>query len=157
VTEEAQMSTKEKEAATDEAAPPKKSRKKLILIVLAAVFLLGGGAGGYLMLTGGSGEKEAPPPPEPGVVLPLDAVTINLADGHYLKVKLALQATVDAGEELDGSKALDVAISHFSELKMAELSTAEGRDKVKHELVEKVGEAYEGEIIDIYYTEFVMQ
>ena len=37
----------------------------------------------------------------------LDAIQINLADDHYLKVGIALQASKDAGEELDGSKALD--------------------------------------------------
>jgi flagellar FliL protein len=144
-----------KETPAGEAAP-KKSKKKLLMMVVAVVFLLGGGAGGYLMLTGG-GAEEAPPPPEPGAVLALDAVTINLADGHYLKIKLALQATVEAGEELDGSKALDVTISQFSDVKMAELSSSGGREKAKTELLEKVKEAYEGEIIDIYFTEFVMQ
>jgi flagellar protein FliL len=147
------MSNKETPAGE---ATPKKSKKKLLMMVVAVLFLIGGGAGGYLMLTGG-GAEEAPLPPEPGAVLALDAVTINLADGHYLKVKLALQASAEAGEELDGSKALDVTISQFSDVKMAELSSSGGREKAKTELLEKVKEAYEGEIIDIYFTEFVMQ
>jgi flagellar FliL protein len=42
-------------------------------------------------------------------------------------------------------------------MEMAELSSAAGRKKAKHELVEQVTEAYEGEVMDIYFTEFVMQ
>jgi len=135
---------------------PKKKSKKLLIIVLGAVIMLGGGGGAYAMM--GAGDKaEAEPKPEPGVVVALDAVTINLADGHYLKIKIALQATADVAEEPDGSKALDRTISYFSDRKIAELSSHEGREKAKEELVKEVSEAYEGEIMDIYFTEFVMQ
>jgi flagellar FliL protein len=146
------MSKNEK---TDETAAPQKSKKKLLVLVVGVLLLLGAGGAGYTMMAG-SGSDE-PVEPEPGAVVALDAVTINLADGHYLKVKLALQATADAHEEPDGSKALDAAIEHFSDMKMAELSSSEGRAKAKHDLTEKVSEAYEGEVMDIYYTEFVMQ
>jgi len=145
-----------KEGAGDDAAP--KKSKKLLVILLGLLFLLGGGgAGAYFMLGGGGEEAQAEPKPEPGVVVPLDAVTINLADGHYLKIKIALQATAEVAEEPDGSKALDRTIAYFSDRKIAELSSAEGRAKAKKELVHEVGEAYEGEIMDIYFTEFVMQ
>ena len=143
------------EKSGDEKAPAKKSKKKLITIVMVAVFALSAGAGGYLMLASGSAEEA--PAPEPGSVLALDPVTINLADGHFLKVALALQATADAGAELDGSKALDLAIDHFSDKRMTDLSVSKGRTHAKDELKHKVGEAYEGEIMDIYFTEFVMQ
>jgi flagellar FliL protein len=144
-----------KEGTGDDAAPKKKS-KKLMIIVLGAVLLLGGGGGAFFLM-GSGGEAEAEPKPEPGVVIPLDAVTINLADGHYLKIKIALQATAEVHEEPDGSKALDRTIAYFSDRKIAELSSAEGRKKAKEELVHEVEEAYEGEIMDIYFTEFVMQ
>ena len=125
-------------------------------IVLGAVLLLGGGGAGFFLM--GSGDHaEAKPKAEPGVVVPLDSVTINLADGHYLKIKIALQATADAEAEPDGAKALDRTITYFSDRKIAELSSAAGRKKAKEELVKEVGEAYEGEVMDIYFTEFVMQ
>jgi flagellar FliL protein len=149
--------SKQKEGADEEAAPKKKSKKKLIIIVLAAVLLLGGGGGAYFMLGSGSGEPAAEPPPEPGIVVPLDAITINLADGHFLKIGMALQATAAVSEELDGSKALDVAIGYLSNMEMKELSSNEGREKAKEHLVEKLAEAYEDEVMDVYFTEFVMQ
>ncbi len=121
------------------------------MILVAVVLAAGGGA--YFFF-GGSGE---PAPPEPGKVLTLDAITVNLTDGHYLKVALALQATASAGTTLDGSKALDLAVSEFSNRTVAELTGAEGREKRKAELKKKIVEAYEGEIMDIYLTDFVMQ
>src|SRR2546421_7535876 len=142
--------------ATTDAAAPKKSKKKLIVILLALVLVLGGGAGAYLML--GSGKKPAAKPkPKPGAVIPLDAITVNLADGHYLKIHLALQATASAGATVDGSQALDLTVAEFSDHPMAEYSSAEGRAKAKAELLAGVEKAYEDKIMDIYFTEFVIQ
>ena len=39
---------------------------------------------------------------------------MNLAEGHFLKLKISLQATAKAAELPDGSKALDIAIDQFS-------------------------------------------
>ena len=97
----------------------------LIIIVLAVVLLGGGGAGAYFMFFKSSGEEEAVQP-EPGAVVALEAITINLDDGHFLKVSIALQATADAAHEPDGSKALDILISQFSNKSVAELSTQRG-------------------------------
>jgi hypothetical protein len=66
---------------TTPAEAPKKSKKMLMIIVIAAVVLLGGGAGAFFMLKGDSAEAAAP---EKGAVTGIDdALTINLADGHY--------------------------------------------------------------------------
>jgi flagellar FliL protein len=144
-----------KDAKAAEEAPAKKSKKKLIIIVLAAVVLLGGGgAGAYFAFFSGPSKE---PAPEPGKVVALDAVTLNLADGHFLKLKLALQATTEATEDPDGSKAVDIAISQFSNLPLADLSSNAAREKAKKELAAKVEKAYDGKIMDVYFTEFVMQ
>jgi flagellar FliL protein len=149
------MSEKDKTAA--EAPAAKKGKKKLLMLV-AVGFMAAAGVAGYLMLGGGGGDAEAKEPePEPGAVVVMDAVTVNLKDGHYLKIKLALQATADAAHEPEGSKALDLAIDQFSEYEMGELSTTEGRHKAKDTLREHVKEAYHGDIMDVYFTEFVMQ
>jgi flagellar FliL protein len=143
--------SKSKDEAADAAEKPKKSKKKLLLIV-AVVVLAAVGGGAYFLL-GSSGEE---PPPEPGEVLALDSVTVNLTDGHYLKLRLALQATADVTEKLDGSKALDLAVDEFSNKSVAQLGDA-GRVKFKAALKEKIVEAYEGDVMDIYVTDFVMQ
>ena len=141
---------KAKDEAKDAAEKPK-SKKKLLLIV-AVVVLAAVGGGAYFLL-GSDGEE---PPPEPGEVLPLESITVNLTDGHFLKMRIALQATLEVTEDLDGSKALDLAVDEFSNRSVAELGN-EGRQKHKAELKEKIIEAYEGEVMDIYVTDFVMQ
>lgn len=146
------MSKDEKDTAATEAP---KSKKKLMIIVLAAVLMIGGGAGAYLALV--AGKAEAKPAPEPGVVVALEPVTINLAGGHYLKMAFALQVTADAEEEPDGSKALDLAIAQYTDMKVAELSTRKSREAAKKQLLEKIGKAYEEKVMDIYFTQFVTQ
>lgn len=147
--------SKKEQADAGTAAEPKKSKKKLMMIVILAVLLLGSGGAAYFML--GSSEPKEEPKQEAGAVVAMESVTVNLADGHYLKMKLALQATATAHEEPDGSKAMDLAISTYTDLPLAELSSAKAREKVKGELKKKIEEAYEGEIMDIYFLEFVMQ
>jgi flagellar FliL protein len=133
-------------------APAKKSKKKLIIIAVAVLVLAGGG---YKFL---GGKKSAtPPPPKPGAVLALDAITINLSGGHFLKLGLALQATASAKADLDGSKALDLSIVEFSNRSVAELSSNKARGAVKADLLKKVVKAYDKDVMDLYFTEFVMQ
>ena len=53
--------------------------------------------------------------------------------------------------------AKDIIVSTLSGLDMEELATTAGRDAVKDELTEKILEAYEGEVYEVYLSEFVMQ
>ena len=130
------------------------AKKKLLIMIVAPVLLLAG-AGGFWFLGPGASKEE--PPPEPGEVVLMDPITVNLASGHYLKFGLALQATKEVAEAPDGSKALDLAISTLSNRPMTDLATSEKREQVKHALEKRVEHAYEGEIMGIYFTEFVME
>ena len=150
-------------AAADKTAPDGKQKKakkpggrRKLMIILVMVLMVGGYAG-YTFMGDGGGGAEVEPPPEPGAVVPLEAITVNLADGHFLKIRIALQATAEAAEAPDGSKALDLTISQFSNVRLGELASTEGRDHAKEQLREKIVEAYEGEVMDLYLTEFVMQ
>lgn len=95
--------------------------------------------------------------PEPGEVAVLEPIQINLEGGQYLRLSIGLQATVDVSEELDGSKALDAAIGMFSGRSAEDLADPETRDSLKASLRAEVAELYEGEVIDLYFTEFVTQ
>src|SRR5690348_4728147 len=148
----------------DDKEEKKKGGKKklLIIIIVAAVVVLGGGGvGAYFAFFSGSGEENAHPEPTPSAVVVADAITVNLADGHYLKIAIALQTTTDAAEGVDTSKALDLVISQFSNLEVAELSTNKQREAEKAELTEKVVKAYTEEekeyVMAVYFTEFVIQ
>jgi flagellar FliL protein len=148
----------------DEETPaeaPKKSKKMLMIIVIAVVVLGGGGAGAFFMLKGD--KAEATPAPTKGIVTAIENdLTINLADGHYLKLGFALQETADAGAEaVDTSEAINLAIDEYTGKSVAELSTEKGRETAKADLLAKIEEAYTEDgkqmIMDIYYTAFVTQ
>jgi flagellar FliL protein len=144
------MAKKDKVAPV-EGEEPKKSKKKLIIIVALVVALLGGGGGYFFFLRGGEAAPVA------GAVVRLDPINVNLAGGHYLKVGLALQVIEGPAHEPDGAHALDIMISELSHRTIAELSSNKARDKVKETLLHDIEEAYHGDVMDIYFTEFVMQ
>lgn len=152
------MAGKEEEAGAK--AGKGGSKKLLIIIVAAVVLLVGGGVGAYVMFAAGSGSDKKPEPIPSGVVA-AEAITVNLADGHYLKIAIALQMTTEAAEAVDASKALDLVISEFSNLETAELSTNKQREALKKELTEKIVKAYTEEgkepVMAVYFTEFVIQ
>jgi flagellar FliL protein len=133
------------------AEPAKKSKKKLIIIVV--VLLLGFGV--YYKM--GMKSSAAHPEPKAGAVLAMDATTLNLADGHFLKIKIGLQATTKAKAEMDTSKAADIVISEFTNRPMESMVTAEARAAIKADLLKKLQDAYPEEIMGVYLTEFVMQ
>jgi flagellar protein FliL len=144
--------------ATAEKAPEKEAeaegekkggKKKLIIIVVAVLAIAGAGYWFFLKPSGPT------PPPEPGEILTLDSTQINLADSHYLRLGLALQLTADA-HEADGSKALDAAIELFSN-KPLEAVEGHHREQLKNKLEKELEHLYEGDVMDVYFTEFVTQ
>jgi flagellar FliL protein len=150
----------EKEAAPAEA--PKKSKKMLMIIMIALVVLGGGGAGAFFVLSPGKASAAEEKPVKGAVVAMESALTINLADGHYLKLAFTLQATEEAGEiEIDNAEAIDLAIDEYTGMKIAELETEKGRQAAKAELLEKIEKVYNVDdkhiIMDIYFTQFVTQ
>ncbi len=132
-------------------APPKKSKKKLIIIVVA--LLVVGAAAYILVLKPKPAEAEEP---EPGKVVAMEPIQVNLEGGHYLRIGVAIQLTADA-HAADGSKALDATIEMFSGRSVEELADHKERSKLKKELLHHVEEAYHHEVMDLYFTEFVTQ
>jgi len=135
----------EKEAKDGEA---KGGTKKLIIMVVPVVLLIAGAGWFFLLKPKAAAGPVTLPEPTPGAVVPLDPITINLAGAHFLKLGMALQPTATA-TELDGSKALDLAISQFSGQTIDDLSTAKGRDENKKELIAKIKLAYLPEGTDL--------
>ena len=147
-------------AGAGEDGAAKKSSKKLLLIVLPLVLALVGGAVWFFLLRGSS-EPAAKEKPKPGAVVALDSINVNLANGHYLKLKLALQASADVAEAPDGSKAQGIAGDQLTGMDMAVLQTAKGRQRAQNKLTAAIVKAYTEDdteaVIDVYYPEFVSQ
>lgn len=154
-------------AKSKDAGDAKGGKGKLVPAVVLAIGLIGGG---YFM---GGGKSKAVAPAAaageaattttlaaPGEILALDSITLNLADNRLLKVGIALQLAKTAKtEEMknEAPKALDEAITLLGGRSFADLSSPAGRAAAKEELSKKITEAYEGKVLGIYFTEFVMQ
>jgi flagellar FliL protein len=142
----------------------------LVLAVAAAAW--------FFLLRSPSAATPLDAEPVPGAVVALDPITINLAGGHFLRVGLGLQvaegeslaggaggshggesaatATADGDVKAHGAKALDAAIDVFSGKTVTQLSGT-GRAKARDQLVRALEESYHGAVMDVYFTEFVMQ
>jgi flagellar protein FliL len=140
-------------AATQGAAeePEKKGGgKKKLIMILVAVLAIGGAAYWFVL------KPKPEPKPEPGEVVSMEPIQINLEGGHYLKIGIALQLTT-AAHEADGSKALDRTIELFSGRSMDELTRKEELAKLKKELKKELEHDYHGDVMDVYFTDFVTQ
>ena len=144
------MSATAEKTAEKAADEEKKGGKKKIALILVAVLVVVGAVYWFFLKPAGP-----TPPPEPGEIVTMDATQINLADDHYLRLGMALQLTTTA-HEADGSKALDAAIELFSGKKLAQIDGHQ-RDALKKKLVEELKHLYHGEVMDVYFTEFVTQ
>lgn len=173
------------EEATEE---PKKGKGKKAIIIPIVVLVLGLGGGGFIFLSGGKkGAADGLPTTTTtlrGPIIRLEPITLNLTDGHVLKVGIALEtlyhphdkeletvvhaitspaaghgaaagATASPMGGLE-AKALDLAIKELGNKSFAELSAAGGRTHAQEELQAHISEAYHGDIVKIYFTTFVM-
>ncbi len=151
---------KEKDAPAEGEEAPAKGRKKLLL--LAALLLVVAGAAAYFFLFTGEAEAEEP---VHGGYTALEPITVNLAGGGYLKIGITLEYTADAaagghgGGGVDGSKALDIVISTYSQAQPADVTGA--REALKESLEQQIVEAYTEHdvkmVMDVYLTEYVTQ
>lgn len=141
------------------AAPTKKkSKKKKLVILVVLVVVLGAGAKFGL---GGSKKPSGPAAaPKPGPIVALDAVTVNLIGGHYLRIGVAVEFTsaVSATAPPDGVLATDQTIVYFTGQDPAALQSAAGLATAKKGLEDKLKTAYPDDpIYDVLFTSFVVQ
>lgn len=155
------------------AAPAKGGKKRRLLLLGLVVGLL---AVGLLvvkpMLSSPTAKVDLTK--QPGAVVTLDAITLNLADGRFLKAGLALQLTEAAtrahsvtgadgsavpptAATFDGAKALDAAISILGARSYAQLLAPGGRAKAQAQLSQEIALRYDHEVMRVYFTQFVMQ
>ncbi len=141
-----------KVAEAAEAAPPKaKSKKKLIMIVV-----------GLLVVAGVGYKFFAPKPPyvaSGGEIVALDAQTLNLAAGHYLKVGVSVQLLKGkaTAADFDTAEASELVIEEFSNRAIDTLATNDARKKLSDELLKGLKKAYPDKVWDVYVTQFVTQ
>lgn len=105
--------------------------------------------------------------PAPEAVESLAPLSLNLADGHYMRIGLSvgLVAVEDKdGNEIDAvlepalaAELTDSLITHISGRPVADFATAEDRDVLRDELLESFHQLSSGSVVEVYFTEFVTQ
>ena len=154
----------------------KKAKKGRSNLLPALVLAAGIAAAGYFVGgTGASADAEASGVQsevehhyEPGEVIELEAMTVNLAGGRFLRVGLAVLAT----DEFDGfvddggtarflpeheSRLRDQLIAMFAGRELGSLSGAENLEAIKAELLDRTDTVLDGHALEIYLTDFVTQ
>ena len=163
----------ENAAPAAEAAPAKSGgllRTVVIVFLLIGIAGIGyviGGRGGAAPAATASGsdaaaDKEAEKEAEKkGPVVEMEAININLAEGHYLRIAVALGLSADVKlkepEEFDKAAASDVVLGTFSGMNMADLTSTEGREHAREAVLKALEPHYGEEVVHVYFTEFVMQ
>lgn len=144
----------------DEGTP--RRRRPFVLAAALVMVCLAGGA--YAITANPSGADPAPEEDVAlGEVVALTPITLNLSDGRFLKVGLALQladgVAPPADADIDGyaAPALDDAISLLGAMSYEELVAPGGRDAAKESLSERIAGRYDDEVVAVYFTELVMQ
>lgn len=153
------------------------SNKVLIIVALVFLVLLGMMGTGFFFMwnkmnaanahSADSGETGAPPAEELvkiGPIHPLDTFIVNLADeggSRYLRVTMNLElkdkdAVALVQERLPMIR--NGVLMLLPAKKYADISTVEGKDALRDELVAKLnGFLKPDSVANIYFTEFVVQ
>lgn len=144
--------------ASAETAPKKKKSKKKLIIGLVLVVALGGVAKVEFLTP--KATSQAAVVAKPGPLVALDAVTVNLSGGHYLRVGVTVQFTdkVSASAPPDGAPALDQVIAYFTGQDGTPLQTSAGLAQAKEGLKKKITDVYPKDpVYDVLFTTFVVQ
>lgn len=159
----------------DKKGKKEKGAKGKSNLIPAVVLALGVAAGGYFMGGGESaaeGTAEAEPEVpvvEPGALVSLDPMTLNLDDGRFLRVGVSFLMTAEfesaEGKEggahhfypEDAGPLQDQLIAMFAWRDGADLVGADQLAATKAELLERANELFDGQVLEVYLTDFVMQ
>lgn len=141
-------------AAPVEEPAEKKRGKAWIFVSIALVVALAAAA--YFFIFSGDDADAGPQEPVAGVVQQVESMSLNLVDGHYLRLGLGLQL-VEGIEGVDESQARDAAITLFSGRTIKDVSSPDGRAELKVKLTQQLTDLYDGDVMGVYLTDFVTQ
>jgi flagellar protein FliL len=150
------------EEGGEEDKPKGKSKKSLMLIIVALI-VLGGGGTAFFMLRGHAAEPTA----ENGKgLIVFDPFIVNLADSggsRFLRVNLQLVVAEEseAKELTEEPVKLKRARSSILELlavqKSDSLITDDGKQVLKKSILERASKALGIKVLDVFFSEFVVQ
>jgi flagellar protein FliL len=164
----------EQKKDTAEKKPSGGSRKKWIILI-GVFFLVAavGGASAFFFLRGHGDGAEAEeggekthesPAKKVHAIYPMEPLIVNIHDGEelrYLKVKLEFETSgPEAKAEIDPllPPIQDAILVLLSGKQMADITTTEGKNKLREEIMASVGKIVPpNKISRVYFTDFVVQ
>jgi flagellar protein FliL len=174
------MADEEKEEESgEEGAEPKKKPVLLIVIVIVALLLIVAIVVFAMMLSGSDEEEQMAADGQTqskssgakdkdlltvGSMYELESLTVNLLNENgrrYLKTTINLEmSSEDLMPELDMKKAVirDLIIQVLASKQIEEISTLNGKKRLKEEMINALNRRLvDGNVDNVYFTEFVMQ
>jgi flagellar FliL protein len=157
------MSDKKDNKAAEAGTAPKKPPMMIIIIVVAVIAMAA------MFVVGKQVSAKAKPAVkkvEHGPVMSLDEFLVNLSDSdgdHFLKVTVGLGLDKEKGKTPETLKEQvpmirDAVLSSLSSKMRAEVSSADGREKLKADIKKRVNTALgENDVDDVYFSNFVTQ
>lgn len=145
---------------------------RLKVVAIAVVLVAVGAIVGSKVLGGSTTPASATGPTTtttepPGPVTTVDSITVNLADGRFLKLGLAFEvhdaaeyppAGVEVDEYTKGfAREIDASIMVLSAFTYDQLVAPDGKAGAKAALLERLREVSDDAIRDVLFHEFVMQ
>lgn len=138
----------------------------LCVLIAGGGYVLGGRMSGSSQPAGTAIEAPEDVVPTVEAFVELEPLNVNLADGHYLRVAVAI-GVADVGSDeghgdddeppIETAPASDLVLSTFLGRRMPDLATVAGRDGARRDLHEGLVGFYGDDIVSVLFTEFVMQ
>lgn len=149
----------------EESKPAKKvskARGRVLAFLLLAIVLTAG-AGWFWRESGGETKAQAHEGPTVKSTMHLETFVMNLADADqrsYLRVgiDLGLNSNAKRGEEVPVARVRDTILGVLALAKVDDLLTADGKGKLKQELLHALQERVPDlGVEEVYFTEFLIQ
>lgn len=139
--------------------------KKLLIIVVAAVLVAGGGAAAALKLgflgSGGAAKAAEPIPPKVAYV-EVREMTLRLADTsteHYIKLDPVLAVPAKQAEAMEDKIPVvrDRIVTVVTSRSSTELSSPDGQRKLKEDLVSLLHKDFKDDLVDLYFSDYLVE
>lgn len=162
---------KKKKSDVEEDGEDAKGGKLKLIIGAVVLVVVGAFLGGKVLGGGGSASAGAAGPTTtttepPGMITAMDTITLNLADGRFLKLGVAFEvrdgedypANLNPDDATAGfAREIDATIALLSGYTYDQLVAPDGKAAAKVALLERISAISDEAIKDVYFTEFVMQ
>ena len=130
--------------------------KKFLLSMLVILVFAGGGGILFYVLQKGEDEQKTAASYK---IMELEPIVINLSDGHYIRIAIALGYTGEESELKSKLPAVnDILITTVGAMSSKELISPEGKELLKENLLLKINSVLSGvQVRNIFYREFIVQ